>query len=236
MVLSTPPSLTTRACSSGAIRPSPGDAGAPAVPPDPRGQLIGSPFAMAAAGSTWRGPSSSSGQSAHQPGDRQPRLDAPLRRAPGLNAERLRHPEQSAHHPELLDDLAARLHASGLVAQGAPSPDHAVEHLSAGQHRPARVPKVDPENRLLWRFNRRRLDLEAMRDTLLLVRAGSIDHGRPCRWTSSATPENRGGRSTDWLTGRAFPAIFRAFDFASPDQSAERRPSDDWCPSRPSSA
>ena len=28
---------------------------------------------------------------------------------------------------------------------------------------------VDPENRLLWRMNRRRLELEAVRDTLLAL-------------------------------------------------------------------
>src|SRR5262249_22016018 len=41
--------------------------------------------------------------------------------------------------------------------------------------------KADPDNRLLWRASRRRLELEAMRDTLLSV-SGRLDltpYGRP---------------------------------------------------------
>src|SRR5262249_17243427 len=41
--------------------------------------------------------------------------------------------------------------------------------------------RVDPDNRLLWRTNRRRLDLETMRDTLLAI-SGRLDltlYGRP---------------------------------------------------------
>ena len=56
-----------------------------------------------------------------------------------------------------------------MVDQGASSHDHAFKRLPTG--RASTGPdchKVDPENRLLWRFNRRRLDLEAMHDTLLL--------------------------------------------------------------------
>ncbi len=38
----------------------------------------------------------------------------------------------------------------------------------------ARARAMDPENRLLWRFNRRRLEAEAIRDSLLAV-SGSLD-------------------------------------------------------------
>ncbi len=34
--------------------------------------------------------------------------------------------------------------------------------------------ETDPDNRLLWRFNRHRLDVEAMRDSLLFV-SGKLD-------------------------------------------------------------
>ena len=110
-------------------------------------------------------------------------------------------------HPELLDDLAARFMHGGLVAQGAAPADRALEHLSAGQPRPARrAAQVDPENRLLWRFNRRRLDLEAMRDTLL-VRLGPArpDDGRPPGRRRRTTPRPRAGPSTAWSIARACP-------------------------------
>ena len=73
-------------------------------------------------------------------------------------------------HPELLDYLAGEFIALRLVDQGAAPADHALEHLSAAQ-RPAarRGCERDPENRLLWRFNRQRLDFESMRDSLLAV-------------------------------------------------------------------
>ena len=34
--------------------------------------------------------------------------------------------------------------------------------------------KIDPENQLLWRMNRRRLDFESLRDSMLAV-AGTLD-------------------------------------------------------------
>jgi len=83
--------------------------------------------------------------------------------------------------------------------------------------------KLDPENRLLWRANSRRLDFEAMRDSLLTV-SGKIDnqlYGRPA--DAANDPNNR--RRTVYATvdRQSLPGVFRAFDFASPDQSAERR-------------
>ena len=84
--------------------------------------------------------------------------------------------------------------------------------------------QVDPENRLLWRFPRRRLDLEAMRDTLLFV-SGRLDRkmgGRPV--DVAGDPKNRRRTVYGMVDRQSLPAVFRAFDFASPDQSAERRP------------
>src|SRR5271166_4829892 len=84
-------------------------------------------------------------------------------------------------HPELLDDLAARFMQAGwslkdLHRQIVLSSTYQQASLDRPDCR-----RIDPENRLLWRFNRRRLDLEAMRDTLLAV-SGRLDlamRGRP---------------------------------------------------------
>jgi hypothetical protein len=84
--------------------------------------------------------------------------------------------------------------------------------------------KVDPENRLLWRFHRRRLDLEAMRDTLLFV-AGRLDASMGGRPADVANDPKVTRRTVYGLVDRqSVPAVYRAFDFASPDLSSERRP------------
>ncbi len=72
-------------------------------------------------------------------------------------------------HPELLDHLATRFMADGwsqkrflrgLVLS------HAYR-LSSANH--AEGLRLDPENRLVWRMNRQRLEAEAIRDSLLKV-------------------------------------------------------------------
>ena len=80
---------------------------------------------------------------------------------------------------------------------------------------------ADPENRLLWRMNRLRLDFEAMRDNVLAV-SGSLDR-------------KVGGRAVDingfsprrtiygFIDRQNLPGMFRSFDFASPDQHTPQR-------------
>jgi hypothetical protein len=126
-------------------------------------------------------------------------------------------------HPELLDYLAGQFIADGWSLKRL----HRTIMLSntyqqASRDRPD-CRKVDPDNRLLWRANRRRLDLEAMRDSMLFL-AGKLDSrmfGRPVDVVQAA--EKR--RTVYGLVDRqSLPGMFRAFDFASPDQSADRRP------------
>lgn len=129
-----------------------------------------------------------------------------------------------ATHPELLDDLAERFMKGGWSFKSL----HRLVMISStyqqsSMDRPE-CHKLDPENRLLWRFNRHRLDLEAMRDTLLLV-SGRLDltmRGRPV----DVVYDPRTTRRTVYglVDRQSVPAVFRAFDFASPDSSAERRP------------
>jgi hypothetical protein len=83
---------------------------------------------------------------------------------------------------------------------------------------------VDPENGLLWRFNRRRLDFEQMRDTMLAL-SGRLDltmFGRPVR--EGLTPEATRRTVYSLVDRQSLPDTFRAFNFAQPDQSVERRP------------
>ena len=77
-------------------------------------------------------------------------------------------------HPELLDDLAARFVANGWSLKWL----HREIMLSAAYQQASRprpdVAKTDPANRLLWRMNPRRLDIEAYRDGILQA-TGSLD-------------------------------------------------------------
>lgn len=77
-------------------------------------------------------------------------------------------------HPQLLDDLAARFVANGWSLKWL----HREIMLSATYQQASRPRpdgiKADPGNRLLWRMNPRRLDIEAYRDNLLQA-AGTLD-------------------------------------------------------------
>src|SRR5262245_62137835 len=124
----------------------------------------------------------------------------------------------------LLDHLAATLVADGWSLKKL----HrrivlSVAYQQASFDRPE-ARSVDADNKLYWRMNRRRLDLEAMRDGMLAA-AGRLEerlYGRPV----DVVGEVRNSRRTVYglVDRQSLPNLFRAFDFASPDQSAERRP------------
>ncbi len=127
-------------------------------------------------------------------------------------------------NPELLDYLAATFMADNWSIKNL----HRRIVLSAAyQQSSADRPecrRIDPENRLVWRFNRQRLDMEAMRDSMLAV-SGRLDpalFGRPV----DIVGDPRCGRRTIYglVDRQHLPGFHRAFDFANPDQSAERRP------------
>ncbi|SIO02361.1 Planctomycete cytochrome C [Singulisphaera sp. GP187] len=127
-------------------------------------------------------------------------------------------------HPELLDWLARRLVGEGWSTKAI----HRLILLSAAYQQQSRSPadaaardlalKVDPENRLLWRMNPRRLTFEEARDTLLTV-TGELDHGMGGRSTNLfPTTGTNTRRSLYGLVDRQFlPNVLRVFDFANPD-------------------
>lgn len=79
-------------------------------------------------------------------------------------------------HPELLDHLANTFVDGGWKMK----PMHRMMVLSSTYRQSsmstdeASANKKDPENRLLWKFNRRRLEAEELRDTMLAV-AGKLN-------------------------------------------------------------
>ena len=80
-------------------------------------------------------------------------------------------------HPRLLDFLAARFVERGWsIKKTVREIALSRTYRQAATHN-ARAHQIDPENRLLWRANRRRLEAEAFRDALLLI-SGKLDPGR----------------------------------------------------------
>src|SRR5262249_53490464 len=80
---------------------------------------------------------------------------------------------------------------------------------------------VDPENRLLWKMPRRRLDFEALRDSLLAV-SGTLDDKIGGPSVNLLAGSNR--RSVYGFIDRlALPGLLRTFDFPSPDATSAQR-------------
>ncbi|MGO9468393.1 MAG: PSD1 and planctomycete cytochrome C domain-containing protein [Isosphaeraceae bacterium] len=126
-------------------------------------------------------------------------------------------------HPELLDYLASEFMASSW----SPKALHRLIMLSSTYEqsstpRPQEMVR-DPENRLLWRFNRQRLDFEAMRDSLLAV-SGALDArvgGRPVQTTQPPMATRR--TLYGFIDRQNLDILYRTFDFAVPDASSPRR-------------
>lgn len=126
-------------------------------------------------------------------------------------------------HPELLDALATRFMDHGWSIKDL----HRQIVLSSTYQQTSldrpECQAVDPENRLVWKMNRQRLDLESLRDALLIV-SGRLDHnvGGPSIniLAAPAIPRRTIYASIDRL---ALPSVFRTFDFPSPDTTAPQR-------------
>ncbi len=127
-------------------------------------------------------------------------------------------------HPELLDWLARRLIDEGWSTKAL----HRMILLSSTYQQASATPldsrrreqdlRVDPENRLLWRMNPRRLTFEEARDTLLAA-SGELDRrvgGRAAELFPAIGTNVR--RTLYGLVDRQFlPSVLRIFDFANPD-------------------
>jgi len=102
---------------------------------------------------------------------------------------------------------------------------HRVILTSAAYQQSSTAPNpLDPENKLLSHYPRRRLDFEATRDSLLFV-SGELDlttGGRPV--DISGTSLNCRRTIYGLVDRQNLPAVFRTFDFPVPDQCVERRP------------
>jgi hypothetical protein len=126
-------------------------------------------------------------------------------------------------HPELLDSLAVKFVESGWSLKKL----HRMIMLSAAYRQSSAdneaARKIDPENQLLWRMNRRRLEIESVRDSMLAA-AGRLDlsaGGVPFPLTAEPSIPRRSVYG--FIERGRVPALLSAFDFASPDQHAPMR-------------
>jgi hypothetical protein len=126
-------------------------------------------------------------------------------------------------HPELLDWLAWRFMEEGWSVKNLHRTILLSRVYQQGSAASPAAEKLDPENRLLSHVNRRRLDFEALRDSLLTV-AGNLDRrtGGPAV-DLLKTPFT--GRRTvyGFIDRQNLPGMFRTFDFASPDTATPQR-------------
>ena len=124
-------------------------------------------------------------------------------------------------HPELLDYLALRFMDEGwsLKKLHREMMLTAAYALSSGNN--ARNDAADPENRLLWRFSTRRLDAEALRDSLLFV-TGALDlkQGGPA---VAFTKDNRRRTVYSFISRRRLDPMLALFDFPNPNNTSEQR-------------
>ena len=128
---------------------------------------------------------------------------------------------------ELLDFLSSKFIENGWRTK----PLHRLIMTSAAYSRSSTIGEnqqlkeqlqLDSENKYLWRGNRRRMDLEQMRDTLLLV-SGKIDwkmYGRPLLITD---PNNHRRTVYAFVERQNLPDLIQTFDFANADASTARR-------------
>ncbi len=140
-------------------------------------------------------------------------------------------------HPELLDYLASEFVASGWSVKHL----HRLIVKSVAYRMSTEFDadkfKADPENRAYWRFNRRRLDVEELRDGMLAV-AGNLDRkagGTLLPTKSRDYVNSTGGRgSIDFTAPRRsvyLPVIrsglfdvFQVNDFPDPSTTSGLRP------------
>jgi cytochrome c553 len=125
-------------------------------------------------------------------------------------------------HPALLDDLTARFIAHGWSLKWL----HKEIMLSATYRQASshneRKTRVDPTNRLLWRMNPRRLEVEAWRDAMLAV-TGTLDRtiGGPPLELGDANNKRRTLYGT--VKRRELHDLLRLHDFPDPTAHSPTR-------------
>ncbi|MEZ0264337.1 MAG: DUF1553 domain-containing protein [Phycisphaerae bacterium] len=132
---------------------------------------------------------------------------------------------EAPSHAELVDYLATRFMTDGWAFKKM----HKLIMLSSAYQQSsdtnAAYAVSDPDNRLLWRANLRRLDFEAVRDTMLQF-TGKIDltvGGKPVNLTDEPYSNRRSVYG--YIDRGSVPELMEQFDFSDPDMTNTKRTS-----------
>jgi mono/diheme cytochrome c family protein len=130
-------------------------------------------------------------------------------------------------HPELLDYLAARFVREGWSLKKLHREIMLTADYGLSDDLSARNYAEDPDNRLLWRYNRRRLDAESIRDSLLYV-SGKLDltaGGPAVRLDRLDRLDKENNRRTvyAYISRRQLDPMLALFDFPNPNGTSEQR-------------
>lgn len=135
---------------------------------------------------------------------------------------------QPIHH-ELLDQLAIQFIESGFHTKALhrfimTSDTYRLSSIIPATTRFNLQTQRDPDNSLLWHANRRRLDLEQMRDTLLTI-SGNLDSTMFGRPMLIEDPLNQRRTIYSFVERQNLPNVVQIFDSANADSSTAKRPS-----------
>jgi len=126
-------------------------------------------------------------------------------------------------HPELVDYLSSRFASEGWSLKKL----HRLIVLSNTYQQSSannpRYAEIDPENRLLWRANIRKLEFEVVRDSLLAI-GGTLDtnmFGRPVNLETN--PKSTRRSIYAFIDRSDLPDAMVNFDFANPDMPNGKR-------------
>ena len=124
-------------------------------------------------------------------------------------------------HPELLDYLANKFVESGWSVKAMHREMMLSSTYQMGYRHSEANANVDPDNRLMWRANFRRLEVEAIRDSLLFV-TGTLDE------RSGGAPQElaRADSKKRTIYGRAARSpysLLTLFDYPDPNITSEQR-------------
>ena len=129
-------------------------------------------------------------------------------------------------HPQLLDWLATEFMKSWSVKDLHRTMMNTSVYQQASDLKSTKITrsaaKVDPQNRLLWKFNRRRLEFESMRDALVAV-TGNMDTRIGGKSTNILSGFNARRTIYGFINRMDLPNLLRAFDFPDPASSSPKR-------------
>jgi hypothetical protein len=81
---------------------------------------------------------------------------------------------------------------------------------------------LDPDNKYIWRMNRRRLEVEAWRDGMLAV-SGNLDRTIGGASVQLASPDNRRRTFYAAISRHDLDSLLRLFDFPDPNVTSDQR-------------